>query len=266
MSASPESEIVASILKTLPNCDRWCCEFGAWDGIHLSNTRDLIVGGGYSAVLIEGSPSKAAELRANYHDRPQVIPMQAFVGFTAADGLDSLLRPTPIPRDFDFLSIDVDGNDWHIWRAIEHYRPKLVCIEFNPTIPTEVRFVQPADPAVSQGASLLSLVELGREKGYELAAATAGNAFFVTAELFPLLGIRDNRPETLRTDLFAVTYIFSGYDGSVHLAGHQRLLWHHLPMRVAWVQQLPAWLRKFPPNYRPWQWWLFRLWSRFRGR
>src|SRR5258706_10047275 len=146
------------MLSMLPVRDQWCVEFGAWDGLLASNTRELIVGQGYSAVLIEADRSKFRELQENYADRRDVTTVNAFVGFTERDGLDAILARTDIPRDFDFLSIDIDGNDYHVWLAVTQYRPKVVCIEFNTTIPPEVSFVQAAAPAVAQGSSLTALV------------------------------------------------------------------------------------------------------------
>jgi len=248
-SQSGEDGIIAKILQTLPKKDKWCVEFGAWDGIVLSNTRNLIENAGYSAVLIEGDKRKWSELQKNYSSNRNVITMNTFVGFNEDDNLDVILADTPLPVDFDFLSIDVDGNDYHIWKAISKYRPKTICIEFNPTIPTEVRFVQRADPSVNQGASLLSLFELGKEKGYELVAVLPFNAFFVDSKYYPLFGIRDNRPETLRKDLSSITYLFSGYDGTIFLHGCKQLPWHGLQIKESRIQHLPKFLRKYPGNY-----------------
>jgi hypothetical protein len=102
------------------------------------------------------------------------------------------LAKTAIPLGFDFLSIDIDGNDFHVWNATRVYRPKFICIEFNPTIPTEIDFVQPASLNISQGSSLKSLVALGTAKRYELASVLQFNAFFVRVDLFPRLEIADN--------------------------------------------------------------------------
>ena len=182
-SQTGEDGVIEKILEVIPEHDKWCVEFGAWDGVFLTNTRNLIESQGYSAGLIEADKAHFHALQQNYAQHANVITMNRRVGFGQADGLDNILSTTPVPREFDFLSIDIDGNDYHVWRAISHYRPKVVLIEFNPTIPTPVRFVQPADPSVSQGASLLSLVELGKEKGYELVAVLQWNAFFVRSEL-----------------------------------------------------------------------------------
>lgn len=248
-SQAGEDGIIEKIIALLPANDRWCVEFGAWDGLHLSNSRHLIENRGYSAVLIEGSMQRFGELQRNYAANPRVLARNAFVGFTAADGLDTLLVSTPVPEDFDLLSIDIDGNDYHVWKAISKYRPKVVCIEYNPTIPTEVRFTQKPDPALNQGSSVASLVQLGKEKGYELVCLLGYNAFFVDGSYFPAFGISDNRPVTLRKDLSSITYIFSGFDGTVFLDGQRRLPWHGLPLLESRVQHLPQALRKFPGNY-----------------
>ncbi len=248
-SQTGEDGVIEKILQILPENDRWCVEFGAWDGLLFSNTRNLIENAGYSAILIEGSKTKYAELQKNYHSRTNVITFNTFVGFTEDDRLDTILAKTSIPFNFDFLSIDVDGNDYHIWKAMSKYHPKMICIEFNPTIPTDVRFVQRADISVNQGSGLLPLVELGKEKGYELVAVLPFNAFFVDSKYYPLFGIDDNKPETLRKDLSRITYLFSGYDGTIFLDGCKQLPWHDIPIRESRIQQLPKVLRKYTENY-----------------
>jgi hypothetical protein len=243
-----EDGVIQKILETIPDHDRWCVEFGAWNGEHLSNTCNLIENGGYSAVLIEGSAKKSVDLRARYAGNAAVIPVNQYVGCADDNNLDHILSKTPIPVDFDFLSIDIDGNDYHVWKAISRYKPKVVCIEFNPTIPTEIRFVQPSDPSVSQGTSLLSLVELGTAKGYELVSVLPWNAFFVRSEYYPSFEIDDNRPEVLRTDFSEITHLFSGYDGTIFLAGSQTLPWHGIKIQQSRMQYLPRLLRGSTAN------------------
>lgn len=258
-SQTGEDGVLGKILEILPENDRWCVEFGAWDGIHLSNVRNLIVEQGYSAVLIEGSAEKCVELKRNSAPYEGVITLNRFVGFTPEDSLDTILRETPIPNGFDLLSIDVDGNDYHIWKAISDYSPKVVCIEFNPTIPTEVEFVQEPDMSVSHGSSLRSLVGLGKEKGYELVSVLPYNAVFVRAEYFALFDIENNAPEALRKFHDFVTYIFSGYDGHVFVRGCTTTPWHKRRVRESKMQVLPKVLQRFPDNYDPLQRFLFKL-------
>lgn len=244
-----EDGILEKILEIIPQKDQWCVEFGAWDGLYLTNTRYFIESKKYSAVLIEGDKDKAANLKKNYASFSNVTAINKFVGCQPGDSLDQILGETAIPQNFDLLSIDIDGNDYHVWKAFSNYKPKVVVIEYNPTIPTEIHFVQPLDPSVSQGSSLSALVELGKQKGYELVAVNSVNAFFVKAEYFPLYEMDTNDPRMLRTDLSAITYLFVGYDGRVFLRGHQRLYWHDIELRESKIQPLPKMLRKFPGNY-----------------
>jgi hypothetical protein len=252
-SQAGEDGIIAKCLELLPDKNQWCVEFGAWDGKHLSNVRRLVEEANYFAVMIEADKTKFQALTANYAGNPRVKPINQFVGFTAQDNLDTLLAPYGVPTNLDFVSIDIDGNDFHVWQAMTRYRPKLVCIEFNPSIPTEIDFVQPADPNVGQGCSLLALCRLAKEKGYELVSVLSFNAIFVDAPYFPLFEIDDNRPATLRRDLSLITWMYCGYDGTIHLAGAKRLLWHGLPLDARKFQVLPRWLRVDPANYSPWQ-------------
>ncbi len=248
-SQSGEDGVIQAILKRLPDTTRWCVEFGAWDGEYLSNTCRLTREAGYSAVLFEADAEKFATLQSNCAKYPDTHPVRALVGFGADDNLDVLLAKTPIPLDYDLLSIDVDGNDYHIWKATTKYRPRVVCIEFNPTVPTEVRFVQPADPAVQQGSSLASIVDLGKEKGYELVAVLLHNAIFVRAEYYPRFEIEDNRPEVLRTRLEQISYLFHGYDGTLFIRGNRQLVWHGVELDESRLQPLPKCLRKHPARF-----------------
>jgi hypothetical protein len=244
-SQSGEDGVIQKILEILPAKNQWCVEFGAWDGVHLSNTCNLIRQSGFSAVLIEGSSERFRELKKNYAGNEHVTALNQFVGFSDEDCLDKILAPTAIPVDFDLLSIDIDGNDIHVWKAMKAYQPKIVCIEFNPTIPTEIEFIQPADFSINQGSSIRSINELARSKGYELICVLEHNAIFVKRELYPLFQIVDNRPEVLRVDRSLATYIFFGYDGTVFLRGYQKIPWNLVPLKESKFQVIPKIFRRY---------------------
>ena len=248
-SQTGEDGIIGKILEVVSDNDHWCVEFGAWDGIYLSNTFNLIANKGYSAVLIEGERKRFRQLQKNFRGNGRVKPINAFVGFEEDNGLDSLLKATEIPVNFDLLSIDIDGNDYHAWVALKHYRPKVVVIEYNPTIPNPVEFVQPCDMRVTQGSSILSIDKLAKEKGYELVAATILNGIFVDSKYFALFGIEDNSVDAIRSEQPDVTYIFNGYDGTVFIRGCGRLGWHSITYKETRLQQVPRWLRQYPGNY-----------------
>jgi len=245
-----EDGVIEEILNRIPKKNGWCVEFGAWDGSYLSNTKNLFQNKGYSAVLIEGNYEKSVELETLYSKNEKIITLNRFVGFSKKDNLDKILAETEIPLEFDFLSIDVDGNDYHIWKAVSKYKPKVVCIEFNPTIHTGVDFVQPSDPNLNQGSSISSIVKLGERKGYKLVSVLVCNAFFVKDEFFEEFKISDNSPEALRKDQNSLSYLFVGYDGTIFLRGNNKLPWHNpILIEEKKFQVLPKFLRKYADNY-----------------
>ena len=70
---------------------------------------------------------------------------------TEENPLDNVLAKTPIPSDFDLLVVDVDGCDYWIWKRLENYRPRVVVIEINSTMPPSLHFVQKNDARIFMG-------------------------------------------------------------------------------------------------------------------
>ena len=160
-----EDGILLEILKRLDkkNHDYWCVEFGARDGISDSNTLNLIKNYGYKAVLIEGDKNYFNKLCQNF-PQERIVKINKFINFSGDNNLDNILKKTDIPKNFDFLSIDIDGCDYYVFESLNEYRPKIVCIEFNHLIPNDVEFIQKRDFAIKQGCSAKSLIKLGKMK------------------------------------------------------------------------------------------------------
>jgi hypothetical protein len=248
-----EDGIIAKALTLLPDRDRWCVEFGAWDGKFASNTYDLVISQDFRGVFIEADPKRFLELERTHGASGRNVLLNHMVGFTKSDSLDVLLSRCDIPTHFDLLSIDIDGNDYYVWEAVGKYRPKLVVIEFNPTIGNSILFVQKKDTGVSQGASPASLAELGRQKGYELIAATYLNLLFVDAKYYPAFEIPDNSLMLMRDDS-TTPKIFVGYDGHIFISHGKHktsisLPWHGLQLKESDIQVLPDHLQKYPDGY-----------------
>ena len=247
-----EDGVIAEILERIRGAvplDGWCVEFGAWDGVYLSNTCHLIRSKGYRAVLIEGSPEKHAELCRN-HPSDDVIKVCRFVTLDGESTLDRVLDATPVPAGFDFLSIDIDGCDYHVLESLKGHRPKVICVEFNPTIPNEVEFVQPRDLSVQRGSSARSMVKLAASMGYSLVAVTDCNLFLVEGSLVKAV-VGDDAPslEHLRDDSGARCFVFCGYDGTLLTSVPVRLPWHGLQADAGDLQLLPRFLRSYLPEY-----------------
>lgn len=252
-SQQGEDGIVDEILTRIGRAvrsDGWCVEFGAWDGIHLSNTYNLIRNKAYKAVLIEGDRRKFQELCRNI-PAETAIKVCEFISFTGSNTLDEVLGRTPIPIDFDFLSIDIDGCDYFIFESLKNYKPKVICIEYNSTIPNDVEFIQPKDFRVKQGASAKSITKLARSKGYTLVATTECNLVFVQDRLKEaVVGDAELSLDDLRDDSTYKAYIFSGFDGTIFTnREHVVMPWHGLQLDSGSLQQLPKYLRKFVDDY-----------------
>lgn len=244
-----EDGIVEKILELIGTRNEWVVEVGAWDGRYLSNSWNLTHNKGWRGVLVEGDERRCGKLRENYAHLPTVTIKQAFVGFDAAapNSIDRILAETAIPQDLDLISIDIDGNDYYVWRAMTRYRPRIVIIEYNPTVANDVAFVQDPDERLNQGCSLLALIRLGKEKGYELAAVTPCNGVFVRADEFPKLGIADNDIDSMRVD--DGPRILLGYDGTVFTANLEHLPWTDIRLDLEDLQILPKALRRY--RYEP---------------
>jgi len=218
-----EDGIIAKALEMLPNKNHWCVEFGAWDGKYLSTTL-LLRENGYSAVLIEGDQQKFKELKEICEKETNSIPVNCFVEPRGEHSLDSILEKTAIPIDFDLLVIDIDGNDYHVWKGVERYRPKIVCIECNPSFPDDAIFIQ-SESEDNQGSSMMAMVELAKEKGYELIATLGGNTFFVDQEFFSIYNIEDNSLHNLRGWYGSIMYVSQTYKGEIYTYGAKQLIW-----------------------------------------
>ncbi len=117
-SQTGEDGIIEKILDILPKKINGASSLVPGMAIHLSNVRNLIESKGYSAVLIEANKDRFRDLQNNYLHRDDVIAVNKFVGFAEEDSLDQILTNISLPQDFDFLSIDIDGNDYHVWKSL----------------------------------------------------------------------------------------------------------------------------------------------------
>ena len=241
-SQNDEESLIRNILETINDEEKYCVEFGAWDGITGSNSYNFIKNDNFKSVLIEGDEHKYNNLIQNMKNY-NASCFCKYVSFEGQNTLDNILKSTDIPNDFSFLSIDIDGNDYHIWESLKNYKPKVVIIEFNPSISNEVEFVQPKDMSLNQGTSPLSLVKLAKMKGYELVTTNLNNCFFVDEKYFHLFNIGDNSLCKIRTDLSHVTYIFNGYDGHVFIRGYNKLDLYSLPYNEKRMQMIPRFIQ-----------------------
>lgn len=170
-SQNGEDGIIEYIFSTISEKSKFFVEIGVWDGLEC-NTRNLMENKGWNGIMIDSKKS-SNELIKNE--------------FVTAENVEDIFTKHDVPNSFDLLSIDIDFNDYWVWKAITNYQPRLVIIEYNSSVnPSESKVVK-YDPNATWdgtnyfGASLLALVKLGFSKNYILVGCDSYgiNAFFV---------------------------------------------------------------------------------------
>ena len=270
-SQNGEDGIIKRLFELLPFAEkRHCVDVGAWDGVHLSNTYSLLVDetnqhtqSEWSGVLIEADQERFEELKT-LHNQLDNIAICAEVSCdpSSPQSLISILkRDSPdLPQNFDFLSIDVDGMDYWIMANIlglstpddvssDSYHPNVICVEFNPTMPTDLVYVQPRSDSIRHGSSLSAFVELATACDYVLVETTLFNAFFVKSDLYQQFlkeEVPDTTIEALQSPLSMGTQLYQLYDGTLKLHGCKRMLWHRIPIEEKKIQMISEDERQFP--------------------
>ena len=141
-------------------------EFGAWDGIFLSNCRWLLEKG-WSGVFIEGNPESFKILQQNYISNQKIKCFNRFVESTGKNSIDSILEEVEVDAGaLDFMSIDIDGRDLEIF---EHMKatPKVILIEggysWSPFLDRKVK----SDIAANNLQQPLPIIfQAAQSKGY----------------------------------------------------------------------------------------------------
>jgi hypothetical protein len=190
-SESDEDGILLYIFALIGTTNRVLVDLGA--SIGGSNTANLLVNHGWTGLLLEGDPDRAAKTAEFYASCTDTknYPPKIVSSWMTRDNIDSLLAENGMEGEVDLLSIDIDGVDYYIWEAIEVISPRVVVVEYQCIWGPERSVSVPYSPdfkggfvgryGIYSGASLAAFVKLGRKKGYRLVGAQryGYNAFFL---------------------------------------------------------------------------------------
>ncbi len=186
-SQNGEDGILDEIFKRIGTTNKFFIEFGIEDGSE-NNCRHLLVNKEWKGLWIEGSPEHVEKASKFFKDHPVQIQNE----FITKENIVSLIQKSEAPKEPDFLTVDIDGNDFYVWEEIlKNYRPRLCCLEYNASFKPSVDFIMTynADhtftPVRNYGSSLKSLTGLAKKYGYQLVGCDKKgiNAFFVRDDL-----------------------------------------------------------------------------------
>lgn len=192
LSQNGEDGIIRYLFDEIGYESRWLVEFGF--GAVQCNALRLVLKEDFHGLLMDGSSENVSFF--NYTaKRFGIDKAKAVQAFITRDNLEQLISGNGVPREIDFLSLDVDGNDYWFWESLDCISPRVVCIEYNAGLGPDLSWTVPYDDEFERyakhpsgffhGASLAALESLGRRKGYYLVGcdSTGTNAFFLRDDI-----------------------------------------------------------------------------------
>lgn len=183
--------IIQYLIDRVPLEQRTFVEFGV-QNYHESSTRFLLMHDNWSGLIIDGDPENIASItQESFYWQHDLTAMNAFI---TRENINELLAKK-FTGDLGLLVVDIDGNDYWVWEAIEVVRPRIVICEYNSVFGPERAVTMPYRPDFTRtaahhsnlyfGVSLAALHRLARRKGYVFVGCNShGNdAFFVRADV-----------------------------------------------------------------------------------
>jgi hypothetical protein len=173
-----ESLILWNIFEKIGTRSKFAVEFGASDGFWLSNIR-MFLENDWNGLQMEGISNTKNNVKNE---------------FITKDNINLLFEKYGVPEDLDLLSIDLDGNDYWVWKNI-NYHPSVVIIEYNSNFHKDISVALEYDEnhrfdgSHAYGASFRAYENLAKSKGYYFYCETAfTNLIFVSEEYREILG------------------------------------------------------------------------------
>jgi len=225
LSEFEEDGILLYLFSLITPRKRVCIEICAGNGIEC-NTANLIVNHGWWGHLFDGNAQNVALGRSFYrrHRDTFLHPPTFTEAWITAENVNQLVQSLGLSGPIDLLSLDIDGMDYWVWKALDIVEPTVVVCEINNavastealTVPYDPRFIAPNGDY--RGASLKAMCNLARDQGYRLVGTHrfGFNAFFVKN------GVREDllpevSPEDCAGDPFTRVALSTRWSGMSHM-------------------------------------------------
>lgn len=196
-SEHDEDGIILFLLGVAGPGPRLFLDIGAADGVHASNCANLVFNLGFDGVFVEADEQLVALGRRIYEHHPDTRsrPPRFEQAFVTSAAVDEIVRHGGLSGEIDVLSIDIDGNDYWIWDALDVVDPRIVVIEIHDEYgleevlaPYDESFTwRTARPGQPIGASAAAMTKLAARRGYRLVAGNklGFNAVYVRDDVAP---------------------------------------------------------------------------------
>ena len=180
-SQNEEDGITLAIFEQIGSTNRRFVEVGS--GLSGGNSACLASELGWTGLMLDGDKERMVQVGRRF---PGVVALGAWI---TRENINELIANAGLDGEIDFMSIDLDGNDYWVWEAVTACSPRVVVVEYNSAFGPDRAVTIPYDPQfdvhkhrfVYYGASLAALAKLGAAKGYRLVATepTGVNAYFL---------------------------------------------------------------------------------------
>jgi hypothetical protein len=183
-----EDGILNWLISFFPDMPKIFVEIGVGDYTEC-NTRLLLDGYGWSGHIFEGDSRSIDKIKKSKDLWKKNIDINK--SFINKKNINELLKKRVKEKEIGVLSLDIDGNDFWVWKAIESIKPKIFICEYNSlfgdmlplSIPYNKNFIRSNAHYSNQyfGASINAMIKLSESKGYTFIGtpSTGVNAFFI---------------------------------------------------------------------------------------
>ena len=200
-----EDGVILFLLGATGTGTRRFVDIGAANCVDASNCANLALNLGFHGLFIEAKAEAVEYGRRFYATHPDTREQPPVIeqAFVTRENVNELVRGAGFEGEIDLLSIDIDGNDYWIWEALECVSPRFVVIETHTELGLE-EWVMPYEQGFTWqrlaegsplGASPVAMIKLANRLGYRLVGANlyGFNTLFarddVGAALLPTIGV-----------------------------------------------------------------------------
>lgn len=188
-SQNDEDGLIIEIFRRIGTTNKHFVEIGVGTG--LENNTYALLQQGWSGTWIEAHVKKSAFIMRTFVEQITKGQLEIINSFVRVDNVNQLLHKYAEQPEIDLLSIDIDGNDYHVYEALSVVAPRVAIVEYNPKYPPPVSLAMAYDPNFAWsrekdcGTSLSALTKLANAKGYDIVGCniTGASAFFVRKDL-----------------------------------------------------------------------------------
>lgn len=174
--------VIEKIFDIIGTTNKYFVEFGSSGNDSGMGNTAYLRRRGFDGLLMDGF---ARPYGNDINDKRYDVKIE----FINSSNINNLFKKYSVPEEFDFLSIDIDGQDFHVWNNLEKYSPRVVSIEMNYHMIPGKDLVMPLNDnyiwngGEMSGASITALKNLGNKKGYALVATCMSDAIFIRNDL-----------------------------------------------------------------------------------